>query len=240
MRAFLPLELKDAGGAEQLGFECELKFAVPNADNSNAGELAGYGAVFNLMDRGGDIIHAGAFKKTLGETKASGAVLPMLWQHDRTNPIGIWDEVSEDEKGLKVSGSLIMDVPQAVIARSLIQKKAVRGLSIGYMTREADTDRKTGIRHIKRADLFEISLVTMPMNPAAGVTSVKGDFLNLSDREMEASYREGGLSQREAKIAVAVNKKMAQRDAVQPDPAHREGVTDAILAMRRLTEVVSA
>lgn len=237
MRAFQPIELKESGDHDHLAVDCEFKFSDGEAD---AGAISGYGAVFKLLDLGGDIIQPGAFKDTLADARRRKAAFPMLWQHQMSNPIGVWDDVSEDEKGLKVSGKLVMDVPQAGVAHSLLKAKAVRGLSIGYRTRDADVDRKTGARHIKKADLYEISLVTMPMQPEANVTSVKGDFLNLSDREQEQRYREGGLSQREAKIAVAVNKKMAQREVERPDPAQRDAATSAIMTMRRLTEAARA
>lgn len=227
-------EMKDdATTTEQLGFDIELKFAGDDAEA--AGRIDGYGAVFNLMDNGGDIIMPGAFKATLADWKRRKSMPPMLWQHKQSDPIGCWTELEEDEKGLKSGGNLIMEVPQAGIARALIKGGAVKGMSIGYITRDADIDRKTGVRFIKKLDLYEISLVTIPMNPAAGVTSVKGDFLLLSDREQERFYRDGGLSQREAKIAVAVNKKMAPREEERPDATHCEGAGEAITTIRRAT-----
>lgn len=239
MRAFLPIELKELETVDCMSAAddvFEFKFAE---DDTNSGSISGYGAVFKLMDLGGDIIHPGAFKDSLADWKKRKALPPMLWQHDMRNPIGVWDDLSEDDKGLKVAGHLVMDVPQAKAAHALMKAKAVRGLSIGYRTRDADIDRKTGARHIKKLDLFEISPVTIPMQPEAGVTSVKGTELP-TDRQLEQAYREGGLSQREAKIAVAITKKTFLRDAGRPDPAQREAARDAILSMRRLTEVARA
>lgn len=231
-RMFLPLELKDdQQDFDQLGFECELKF-LPTTAGIEDGQIEGYGAIFNSMDNGGDIILPGAFKATLADWRKRKSMPPMLWQHRTGEPIGVWTDLEEDDKGLAVKGELILEVPQALAVRALAKRGAVKGLSIGYVTRDADINRVTGVRKIKQLDLYEISPVTIPMQPKAGITGVKSDFLQLSDREQEKIYREGGLSQREAKMAVAANKRMAQRDA-GPEPGQSvAGSTGLILTMR--------
>jgi HK97 family phage prohead protease len=89
-------------------------------------------------------------------------------------PIGVWTSLSENDKGLKVKGELILDgVPQAAVAHALLKRRAIKGLSIGYQTKQAEVDRTTGARMLKEVDLWEISLVTFPMMPEAQLTAVK-------------------------------------------------------------------
>jgi len=97
----------------------------------------------------------------------------MLWQHDPAQPIGIWDEVHEDEKGLYVKGRLLLDVAKGREAAALIEAGAIDGLSIGYRTQKASKNDK-GQRLLNELELWEVSLVTFPMLPTARV-SAKSD-----------------------------------------------------------------
>lgn len=234
-------ELKSASAGVDLDhdcFECEYKLATGD-DQAKDGTIEGYASVFNLMDRGGDIVMPGAFKASLADWRKKKSMPAMLWQHNTDEPIGVWTGFEEDERGLKATGELITEVPQGAIAHALLKRNAIKGLSIGYRTIDSDTDRATGARHIKKAELWEVSLVTFPLMPEANVTSVKGESVIPNDRELEQGYRDGGLSQREAKIAVAVTKKMVLREGGRPDPAHREGAADVITTLRRAKSLFS-
>lgn len=108
------------------------------------------------------------------------ARLPHRWRGSRraatrcgccgstTRPIGVWDEVREDGKGLWVKGRLLPDVAQAREAAALIQAGAIDGLSIGYRTLRAERD-KAGRRVLAEVELWEVSLVTFPMLAEAKV-----------------------------------------------------------------------
>lgn len=211
---------------ERLGFDCELKFA------DETGIVEGYASVFGLLDRGGDIVLPGAFKASLADWRRKKRTPPMLWQHCPENPVGIWTDLSEDEKGLKVTGRLVMEAPQAAIARALIKAGAVTSLSIGYLTVDADIDRTTGVRNLKKLDLWEISLVTFPMLPEAQITGVKG----FDERTLEQALRDEGLSIREAKLAVSVVRKQVLRDGGRNEPTSRDGMTDVLMALRKSAE----
>jgi HK97 family phage major capsid protein/HK97 family phage prohead protease len=114
----------------------------------------------------GDVIEKGAFAE-------ASAPLPMLFSHDQTQPIGVWDSISEDDKGLTVKGRLLIDtVERAREVRSLIIEKAVTGLSIGFVTRKA-LPRRDGGRTITALDLHEVSPVPVPAHPGARITSTK-------------------------------------------------------------------
>lgn len=207
-------------------------FEVKLAGDDEAGTIEGYGAVYGNVDRGGDIVLPGAFKASLADWRKRKASVPMLWYHDAGNPIGLWPEIIEDDHGLKCKGAFIADVPQAAIARAVVRAGAVKGLSIGYRTIDYEIDRLTGVRKIKKADLWEISLVTFPMNAEAQITGVKG----FDDRTLEQALRDEGLSHREAKLAVSVVRKQVLRDEGRNEPRSRDGMSDVLMALRKSAE----
>jgi HK97 family phage prohead protease len=122
--------------------------------------FAGYAAIFERADRGGDVIRAGAFARSLRR----GAV-PLLWQHDAARPIGRIEYLKEDRRGLRVIGRLV-----DARAAGLLKEKAVSGLSFGYRVREAEGEAP---RELIDLDLVEVSLVTLPMQPRARVHMVE-------------------------------------------------------------------
>jgi HK97 family phage prohead protease len=225
-------ERKDAGAVQHLDADCEFKFA----DGGEAeGAVEGYASKFDLLDRGGDIVKPGAFKATIADWKRKKAMPPMLWQHSASTPIGVWTDMKEDEVGLAVKGQLILDVPQAAIVRSLIKGGAVKGLSIGYITRDADYDRQTGARHLKKVDLWEISPVTFPMLPEAQISGVKGD---IDPKALERALRDEGLSNRDAKAAISVFRKHALRDAGSSETGPRDEATEILMTLRKAVQAL--
>jgi HK97 family phage prohead protease len=167
--------------------------------DSDPGCFSGYGAVFGNKDRDGDVITPGAFAASL---KARKPIL--LWQHDTKSPIGAFDEVREDGRGLYVKGRLSMEGKGAE-AYSLLKLGALNGLSIGFVTREACRDSVKGARVITKADLMEVSLVTFPANELARVESVKtADHGGIDNaRSFERLLRENGFSRSRAKAITA-------------------------------------
>jgi HK97 family phage prohead protease len=138
---------------------------------ATTGEFSGHGAVFSNVDQGGDIIAPGAFRKTLRDHSSRGTLPPMLWAHDSKTVIGRWDELREDDHGLFVKGTLApTDKGQEV--RTLLKMGAVNGMSIGYLPTDSEFNR-AGNRVLNEIDLHEISIVAMPMNRSAVVTTAK-------------------------------------------------------------------
>ncbi len=138
---------------------------------SAVGEFEGYASLFGIADLGRDVVDRGAFAASLRKRCASQ--IKMLWQHDPAEPLGAWLSVAEDGVGLKVRGRLNLAVSRAREILALMREGQVDGLSIGFRTEREKTDRKTGLRHLQKIDLWEISLVTFPMLPQARVTAVK-------------------------------------------------------------------
>lgn len=161
----------------------EVKFAGGAPVLSDGQVIEGYASLFGLTDQGGDAVLPGAFGASLARLKAKGDKVRMLWQHDPTKPIGVWDEIREDEKGLWVKGRLLPDVAQAREAAALIEAGAIDGLSIGYRTIRAERDQK-GRRGLAEVELWEVSLVTFPMLPEAKVDRKDMDDL----REVAALF----------------------------------------------------
>ncbi|MFM5883927.1 MAG: HK97 family phage prohead protease [Novosphingobium sp.] len=123
--------------------------------------FAGYAALFGQRDAGRDAIVPGAFARTLA---ARDAPLPLFWQHRPDQRIGWIETVREDHRGLRVIG--VIDNPGGGAAAA-VQRGAVTGLSFGY--RAAGSCQSAAGRDLTDIDLFEISLVTTPMQHGARV-----------------------------------------------------------------------
>lgn len=205
--------------------------------------FSGYGSIFGNVDSYGDVIKKGAFKETLKEAKKTGVYPAMLSQHggwgltaDDMTPIGIWDELEEDDVGLKLSG-IFADTQRGKEMYTLMKMKprsAIDGLSIGYIPKKwtsgvkADEPRRT----LEVVHLMEISPVTFPANGKARVTDVKS---GLSVRDLEQALRDVGLTQTEAKALMAGGyKAMNQRDVVQ-----LSGLDDVVNQVKRNLELLN-
>lgn len=153
----------------------ERKFHRPEAGITvrDGAVIEGYASLFGRRDRGGDVVQKGAYAASLKALGAAGRRVKMLWQHDPTRPIGVWDEVREDATGLYVKGRILTEVEQGREAAALLGAGAIDGLSIGYRTLKAVRDDK-GQRLLSELELWEVSLVTFPMLPDARVAS-KGE-----------------------------------------------------------------
>lgn len=137
--------------------------------------ISGYASVFGRKDQGGDIVLPGAYAESLRKLQAAGRRAKMLWQHDPAQPIGVWDEMREDGRGLLVKGRILTEVEKGREAAALLSAGAIDGLSIGYRTLRAERDGK-GQRLLQELDLWEVSLVTFPMLPEARVAEKSGPF----------------------------------------------------------------
>lgn len=138
-------------------------------------EIAGYASLFGATDQGGDVVQPGAYGASLSRLAKVKSGVKMLWQHDPTRPIGVWDEVREDGKGLWVKGRLLLEVQAAREAHVLLQAGAIDGLSIGYRTLRSEK-ATSGQRLLHEIELWEVSLVTFPMLPQARVQSDPDDL----------------------------------------------------------------
>ncbi len=198
-------------------------------DVNESGVFEGHAAAFNNEDLGGDIITPGAFSKTMQENSS----VPILWGHMAREVIGVNKLMSEDAKGLKVTGQLALDVQRGREAYSLMKMGAVKGLSIGYDPIVIDYSRmeKDGVRILKEVKLWEYSVTPFPMNPEATVTTVKtmADLEQLLN-ELIAFKGAGKLSEEKALlIDMAAEKLSALRAAQAPTAAKQDEIAPEIL-----------
>lgn len=209
----------------------------------NEREFEGHGSIFSNVDLGGDIVLPGAFKRSLAQHRKSGGLPAMFWMHDAAKVPGKWIEMEEDKKGLAVKG-VLAPTPLGDEVHTLLKMDAVSGMSIGYRTIDQDFD-KDGNRLIKEAELWEVSVVSLPMNPLAQVTHVKtrlsahGEYVP-SIREFENILRDVGCSRDVSKhIIRKVYESECREDAVhsnlEPDSC-REDEREAIKVAEQVVE----
>lgn len=195
---------------------------------SDDGLFSGYGSVFGVVDSYLEIVAPGAFAESLAEIAAKGRPVPVLWQHRSDQPVGVWKNLKEDERGLFGDGQLILDgVPRAVEAHALMKAGAVSGLSIGYYVRESSRDEKTGVRTLTKLDLVEISLVTFPANDDARVDTIKSKLAHgslPSLPEFEQLLREAGFSKTQAAVIANRGLKHLLRSESEGDQAEPDGI----------------
>lgn len=178
---------------------------------SDDGEIEGYASKFGEVDRGSDMVMPGAFRASLAAKKS--IEVKMLWQHDPSQPIGVWDTIQEDETGLRVKGRILTGIHKGAEALLMLKAGILDGLSIGYRTEDYgySTEGQRQVRQLKKLDLWEISLVTFPMLPSARVTAKADEWRD--PRFVEQYLREGGCSASMAKAIANNGAKSAPREA---------------------------
>lgn len=123
--------------------------------------LAGYAALFGKRDAGRDVIRKGAFARTLATRRDP---VPLFWQHRPDLRVGWIVKIGEDDRGLRIIA--MIDNPDGAAGLAL-KGGAVTGLSFGYRTVSSRTTQQG--RELLDIELFEISLVTHPMQHGARV-----------------------------------------------------------------------
>lgn len=170
-------------------------FTLQVKELTEDGTFEGYGSIFGNVDAYGEKVMPGAFVESLAKHRREGTNVLMLWQHDPDNPIGVWEDLAEDAKGLYGKGRLILEIQKAREVRALMLQKAIGGLSIGY--REIETEPDGNVRLLKKLELYEISPVAFPANRRARIEAVKfGELEALARRgerlqELARCFRDG-------------------------------------------------
>lgn len=196
---------------------------------SDSGEFEGYGSVFGVKDSDSDIIVPGAFAKSVAAWQEKGRLPALLWQHNMSEPIGIYTEMREDETGLYLKGRLLIDDdPLAKRAHAHMKAGSLSGLSIGYVLNDYEYDKQKDAFILKDIDLWEVSLVTFPANDEARISNVKS-LLERGETpppsKVEKALREVGFSGSQAKAFMAKG-----YSAITP----REAAEDALHTLKTL------
>lgn len=219
-----------------IGTPFEVKFA---GEGAPAGSFEGYGAVFKNMDSHRDVVEPGAFANSLLERERQGRALPPMYKMhgkftgNRHEPIGVWDAMSEDSNGLHVKGRLIgLETEAGKWNYAQLREGALKGLSIGYVVPPHGSKMGSGHpseprRHIKIANLKEVSLVDEPSNAKSLVYAMKGHWgedAPFADeiktiREFEDFLRDvGGFSVTAARAIASSGFK------AKPEPRDEDGI----------------
>lgn len=184
-------------------------------DIDSEGTISGYASVFNNVDSYGDIIIPEAYDEILNNPNK---VMPkMFFNHNSWDsiPVGIWKHLGKDSKGLRVKGSLNLELDKGRELNSAIKQGAVDGLSVAIIVSEyeySDDDTRI-IKNI--IAIPEISICTYPANPEArlDIKSKLDNTKSLSD--YERILRDAGFSKSEATAFISRLKKsiLCERDA---------------------------
>ena len=173
------------------------------------GVIEGYASVFGGVDSYGDTIEPTAYDNVISE----GQKPLMFYQHDRWGvPIGRWEELSVDSKGLKVKGRLNLELKEAQDVYSALKFGSLDGMSIGFRLRDRDYEYDDNdVCHIKNiSELLEISIVNFPADKSARVMGVKADPEDLEElkdiRDCERYLRDLGISKKMAQSIISVIK----------------------------------
>ncbi|HCD7552984.1 TPA: HK97 family phage prohead protease [Citrobacter farmeri] len=191
---------------------------------NDAGEFEGYGSVFGVKDSYGDIVVPGAFTKSLSDWSQKGRMPAMLWQHKMSEPIGVYSEMREDDRGLYVKGRLLIEGdPLAVRAHTHMKAGSLTGLSIGYILNEWEYSKDKDAWLLKEIDLWEVSPVTFPANDEARIEDVKAAITHgetPTQKSIERILRDAGLSRTQAKAFMSGGYgALIQRDAGELESA---------------------
>ena len=183
------------------------------------GFFSGYCSVFDVEDSYGDVVKAGAYTDTIKAWTEKGKMPPILWQHSRSDVIGVWTKLVEDEKGLYGEGRLLVkDVAKAREAHALMKAGAIDGLSIGYRVQKWSYNEDDDVLELLAIDLKEVSVVTFPANDESLVDNIKsklekGDLPTLS--EFEKFLRDAGGFSKSQATAIAGH---GLRSLIQGEP----------------------
>ncbi|NGE12100.1 HK97 family phage prohead protease [Klebsiella pneumoniae] len=171
--------------------------------DGSKGTFEGYASVFNNTDADGDIILPGAFAGVIANQSRKVA---MFFNHQtRAIPVGKWDAMHEDDKGLFVRGQLTPGLSLAEDLKAAMQHGTVEGMSVGFSVGPDDyTVGTSGLIFKNISYLREISVCTFPANELAGVTAMKSIDSIKSIRDAEGWLRDSvGLSRSEAQAFIA-------------------------------------
>ncbi len=211
--------------------------AVSQIKADDAGTFTGYASTFGVVDLGGDMVVKGAYSETLQRRGARGVKL--LFDHNPSDPIGVWDEIAEDDVGLRVKGRLLLGLQKGREVHELMKAGAIDGLSIGYRVELASRDAGNGARLLEKIDLREVSVVTFPMNETSLISSVKGELP--TEREFERwLMQDAGFSRSQARQIISGGFKSLQ--ATKPgagDEGASSGAPDWSAIGRQLSALQS-
>ena len=200
----------------------QLSFKIKSVQDT--GEIEGFVSIYGNKDLNGDIVEPGAFTKTLQE---NGGEVVLLLHHDRTRPIGT-ARLSDDAKGLRLTGTIETDLPDGKLAHAQAMKKMLKGLSIGYRTVKEMWDDAAKAYRLFEVKLFEASMVTIPANPLTLIESVKNqaEFMQRAAEDIKAGRTLSAATRKRLESAITdIQALLAEADALDEAAADGKAVT---------------
>ena len=191
--------------------------------DGDEGAITAYVTTFGNTDKVGDIVAPGALDEFVNRFKNTpNAQLPMLWQHNQDEMIGVWNKFDINSRGVKGTGEIFTDVTRGNDVRNLIKRGAVGSVSIGF--RSSDYERRNNDEGFifKEIELVETSVVINPANSKAKIVSAKTEDGKIDLKAIEECLRDAGLSRKESKALISEGK---------------PGLRDAVLAEMKSTEL---
>ena len=191
------------------------------------GTFSGYCSVFDVEDSYGDVVKKGAFADSIKAWMDKGKMPPILWQHNRSEVIGVWTKLTEDDHGLYGEGRLLVkDVARAREAMALMKAGAIDGLSIGYQVQKWSFNEDDSVLELLVIDLKEVSIVTFPANEDSLIDSIKstlekGEMPTLP--EFEKFLRDAGGFSKSQATAIAGH---GLRPLIQGEPEAKQSAND--------------
>ena len=204
------------------------------------GFFSGYCSVFDNVDSYGDVVKKGAYTDSLSKWQSKSKMPPILWQHDRSQVIGVWTKLFEDEHGLYGEGRLLIDdVAKAKEAHALMKHGAIDGLSIGYSVDKWKHNKKDDTMELLAIDLKEVSVVTFPANEESRIDSVKstlqaGELPTLS--EFEKFLREAGFSKSQATAIAGHGLRSLIQSESEVKTAKDDGLSEVLDLLKNLNK----
>lgn len=203
---------------------------LKTAENDESGKISGYASTYNNPDLVGDVMLPGCYDAVLNKIKSSGVMPAMFFSHDRWSvPCGTWDEITSDEKGLRVSGRINRDLESGKEIYSALKFGSMSGLSVGFsFSPDGVEENDAGGFDFKSIDdLFEISICAMPCNQNARIDAVKSlDVESITDYKTAERYLRdaGSFSREQAKTFISCLKSVfdRERDALRQKETEKE------------------
>lgn len=176
----------------------DIRFKEFRIDSFDAekGIVEGYASKFGNVDQVGDVVEKGAFTKSIQQ---GASRVRFLWQHNKQEPIGVIQEIREDDHGLYIKAEFA-NTQRAQETRELMKMGALDSFSIGYRVPKdkivVEQTKEGQIQRLKEIHLFEVSVVTFPCNVEARLTGIKSSLegrfadLTLDQQKSVSDYME--------------------------------------------------
>lgn len=173
-----------------------------------------YGNTKNVVDHANDLVVDGAYSKSIKKHKENKTMPKMFFGHESYSlPVGVWLEMEEDAKGLKMKGKF-SETQKGIELYKLAKDGAIDSFSIGYRIIDESYDNERDIFLLKDIDIREVSIVNFPCNEESTLQDIKSLITNeqLSKRDLELFLRRSGLSRKEAKTAISFSQQKTEKD----------------------------